>query len=680
MYMPVRSLDSRRTALAARLFRCAQLLLVLGAALTVPAAFGQTLQSITVTQIYDLNVSSSLGVVALRQFTATGNYSDGSTQYLTQQVAWTSENTSLATVTPTMGLVTAVAPGTVNIDATLSGVTGKSSLTVVARHLTGIAITPARLAMQLGKSQQAFATGEFGNATMQDLTDSAVWSSSAPTVATVSSTGLVTAVAAGETTITATDGTIKGSIALTVSASVPPNLGSWGAPQSLGMLAIHAALLNTGKALFWGYPVGRSGGPSPARLVDPVANTITDVTIPWPIDIFCSALSFLPNGTLLVDGGTDDGQFPSDAGIANTTFFDPATNLWSQGPAMNYSRWYPSTLAMPNGTVLAASGTDENGTTVQVALESYSPTTNAWTVLPTSANIPRPIDLYPLLFALGNGNVFYAAPRQNSIELNTKTNVWSPVASMNFGTRYHAAAVLEPGIQTVMIVGGAGSDTGGGASPTNTTETINLAAPTPAWTYGAPMNIARYNANLLYLADGTLLVLGGNQSSHYVGPIYQPELYNFATGTWTLLPAQSGLRAYHSTALLLPDGRVISAGSDSGTSLENSYEIYSPAYLSKGPRPTITSSPSSIAYGKPFTIVTPNAASIKKVALLRPGATTHADHMDDHRYVTLKFTAGSGQITATAPADVNLAPPGYYMLVLVNASGVPSVMPFVQLP
>jgi hypothetical protein len=101
--------------------------------------------------------------------------------------------------------------------------------------------------------------------------------------------------------------------------------------------------------------------------------------------------------------------------------------------------------------------------------------------------------------------------------------------------------------------------------------------------------------------------------------------------------------------------------------------------LTKGARPTITSSPGSIAYGQQFAIVTPNAASIKKVALLRPGATTHADHMDDHRYVTLKFTAGSGQITVSAPANINLAPPGYYMLAVLNASGVPAVMPFVQL-
>jgi len=660
-------------------FLTAVALVALSLLVSAPRAASQTLTSITITQIYDKNEPISLGVGALRQFTAYGNYSDGSQQYLTQQVNWTSDNTNLATVTPTMGLVTAVAAGTVNISATLGGITGSSSLTIQATQLTAIAITPSTSwSLLVGKQLQFSATAEYGDATISDLTQTATWSSSTPTVATVSTKGLVVAVAAGTTTITASFGGGTGKMVLTVTSTAPPNLGTWSAPQSLGMLAIHAALLNTGKALLWGYPVGRVGGPSPARIYDPIANTLTDLTVPWPIDIFCSASSFLPNGTLLVDGGTDDAQFPADSGIPNTTFFNPSTNLWSQGPPMTYARWYPSTVEMPNGTILAASGAAQNGTTIQGALESYNPSTNAWTVLPTTANIAPPIDLYPLLIALGNGNLFYPAPRPNSTELNTKTNTWSSVATMNFGTRDHAAAVLEPGGQLVMVVGGAANDTGGGANPTNTTETINLSASTPAWTYGAPMNIARYNHNLLYLADGTLLVVGGAQNQHYGMPVFQPELYNFSTKKWTLLPPQNAVRAYHATALLLPDGRVLSAGSDSGTQLQNTYEIYSPAYLFKGARPTITSSPSSVSFGQQFTIVTPNAASISKVALLRPGTTTHSVHFDDYRYVTLKFTVGSGQITATAPF-ANQAPPGYYMLVIVSTKGVPSVMPFVQI-
>jgi hypothetical protein len=652
----------------------ATLLLIVSA----PCVSAQTLQSITITQIYDHSVSINLGVGVLRQFTATGNYSDGSTQYLTQQATWTSANTAIATVTSTMGLVTAVSPGTVNISATLSGITGSASLTVVPTQLTGLAITPSTgWSLLVGKELQFSATAEYGDATISNVTSTAAWSSSNPAVATVNTQGLVVAVAAGTTTITASSGGQKGTMILTVTTTAPPNVGLWSAPQSLGMLAIHAALLDTGKVLFWGYPVGRVGGPSPARVYDPIANTLTDVTVPWPIDIFCSALSILPNGTVLVDGGTDDAQYPADSGIPNTSFFNPTTNIWSTGPAMTYARWYPTTLELSTGNILAVSGAAQNGTTIESELETYNPITNTWTVLPSSANIAPPIDLYPLLIELGNGNVFYPAPRPNSTELNIKTNTWSAVATMNFGTRDHAAAVLEPGGQQVMIVGGAGNDNGGGGDPTNTTETINLSSTTPAWVYGAPMNIARFNHNLLYLPDSTLMVIGGDQNQHYSSPVFQPELYSFTTGKWTLLPPQNAVRAYHSTALLLPDGRVISAGSDSGTQLENTFEIYSPAYLSNGARPTITSSPSTVTYGKQFTVVTPQAASISKVALLRPGATTHAVHMDDNRYVPLTFTAGSGQLTVTAPL-ANQAPPGYYMLVILNGKGVPSVMPFVK--
>lgn len=646
---------------------------------SAPFAAAQTLQTITIVQIFDPSEPLTLGVGALRQFTAYGNYSDGSMQYLTQEATWASANTSIATVTPTMGLVQGIAAGTVNITATYDGVVGTESLTVQSVSLTAVAITPSSSwSLEAGTTLQFSATAEYGDATITNVSSTSTWTSSAPTVATVSSTGLVSAVAAGTATISAKFGAATGKTTLTVTTTAPTNVGTWTAPQSLGMLAIHAAMLNTGNVLLWGYPVGRVGGPSPARILNPTTGALTDVTVPWPIDIFCSAHSFLPNGTLLVDGGTDDAQYPSDSGIFNTTFFTPATSTWSTGPVMNYARWYPTTLAMPNGTILATSGAAQNGTTIETELESYNPTTNAWTVLPTSANIAPPVDLYPLMLVLGNGNVFYAGARPNSTEFNPTTNTWSAVANMNFGTRDHAAAVLEPGEQKVMIVGGAGNDVGGGGDPTNTTEVINLTSATPAWTYGTPMNIARFNFNLLYLADGTLMVIGGDQSQHYSSPVFQPELYSFTTNAWTLLPPQNAVRAYHATAVLLPDGRVLSAGSDSGTQLENTYEIYSPAYLSKGARPTITSVPATITYGKKFTITTPNAATIGKVALLRAGSTTHTVPMDDNRYVTLTYTAGTGSLTVTPPANANLAPPGYYMLAILNNAGVPSVMKFVN--
>jgi len=197
------------------------------------------------------------------------------------------------------------------------------------------------------------------------------------------------------------------------------------------------------------------------------------------------------------------------------------------------------------------------------------------------------------------------------------------------------------------------------------------------------MNIARYNHNLIYLADGTILAVGGNQASCYTTPIEQPELFDPIANTWTLMAPQSGSRGYHSTAYLLPDGRVLSAGSDSGIGLQDTFELYSPPYLFKGARPTITFSPATVRYGQPFNITTPDSASIRRVALVRPGATTHANQMDNKYYIDLVFNPNTGtekgQVTAIAPSSPNLAVPGYYMLVIVNANGVPSVMPFIQL-
>ena len=141
---------------------------------------------------------------------------------------------------------------------------------------------------------------------------------------------------------------------------------------------------------------------------------------------------------------------------------------------------------------------------------------------------------------------------------------------------------------------------------------------------------------------------------------------------------QTVQRTYHSTAVLLPDGRVISSGSDNHASTDITYEIYSPPYLFKGARPVIQSPPTSLTYGAKFNITTADASSITRVALVRPGATTHADDFDQ-RYVDLAFTVGAKGVQATAPANGNQAPPGFYMLVIVNSSGVPSVMPFLQL-
>jgi hypothetical protein len=219
----------------------------------------------------------------------------------------------------------------------------------------------------------------------------------------------------------------------------------------------------------------------------------------------------------------------------------------------------------------------------------------------------------------------------------------------------------------------------GGSNATttfNTAEILDLSASPLAWKATASMTFARRWANAVLLADGTVLVVGGGASGQFTGPVLTPELYDPVSATWTQMAAQAAPRMYHSTAVLLPDGRVLSAGQSNGT-LQNTGEIFSPPYLFAGARPTITSAPASVGYNQQFTITTPNFASIGRVALVRAGSVTHSNNFDQ-RYVDLTSTSnGSNGLTATSPLDSNHAPPGWYMLFILS-SGVPSVASWVQ--
>jgi len=471
-----------------------------------------------------------------------------------------------------------------------------------------------------------------------------------------------------------------------VSAPVPGKMGEWTvpamlcAPDQACLVGGNAAVLHNGNVLFYYYPPP-SGTNSIALVLDAVSGQLKDVSLPFAMDIFCSGLSFMPNGQLLVTGGNLPGAAIGHSGTFNAVIFDPVTLSWSSAQNMNYARWYPSTVELPGGTMLELSGNDNTGMVRQKVMETYNYQTNAWTVLPPSADMP-PTTLhwsaYPRMVVLPSGMVFLAAPDTMSYEFNPSTNTWSYVAENNFGFRFYAPHVLLPGLQRVLVAGGSAVEGPPQGVSTNTAEVIDFSASSPAWNYTGSMTYARINHNLVLLADGTVLAVGGGGGSGaYLSPVLTPELYNPTTGTWTLMAPQIVPRTYHSTGVLLPDGRVLSAGSNDTGSMEETYEIFSPPYLFQGPRPVISSVPAALSYGANFTVTTPDAASIVRMALIKPGVTTHADAFDQ-RYVDLTFTIGSGQITATAPASGNYAPPGYYMLVIVNSSGVPSVMRFVQ--
>lgn len=450
----------------------------------------------------------------------------------------------------------------------------------------------------------------------------------------------------------------------------PALTGEWSAPFDLGVIGIHSILLPTGKVLLFSYP---STGPgSAARVFDPATGTTTDASITMSRDVFCAGHSLLPDGRVFVTGG----HLPGTAfgfGAPETDFFTSPTT-WTSGPLLDEARWYPTNVPLANGRTLIFGG-DVTESDPATSVESYDPISNTITVLPSSAN--RDLALYPRMHLLPNGRIAWVNHAKTRT-FNPNNNLWSGlVDTMNFGSRGETLnSVALPGLNEIMVIGGANGQNG----TTATTEIIDFSEASPQWRYSAPMNAARENGNAVVLPDGTVLMVGGGLGpSNYRNPVFFAELYDPVAETWTVMDAQVVPRMYHSTALLLPDGRVLSAGQDRGQPVSNhrSGEIFSPPYLFKGPRPTITSSPASVGYGQQFAVTTPDASSISRVALLSPGSVTHAIDMGQ-RYVDLSFSGSGTTLTLTAPANGNVAPPGPYMLFILNDAGVPSVASWVQ--
>jgi hypothetical protein len=467
--------------------------------------------------------------------------------------------------------------------------------------------------------------------------------------------------------------------------------GQWSTlPYTMPINPIHAALLHNNKILVVagsgncpasqsGCPSGPPYGPangSGALLLDLVAGTITQFSVNW--DMFCNGMIVLPDGRAFINGGTIN--YSPFSGALTSAIFDPATNLFTNTPNMAHGRWYPTVTTLGNGQVMTFSGFNENGEITNDAVEIY--TVNSGWSPQYIANWTPP--LYPRMTLLPSGNVFYSGETSTTQLFNPLNQTWTTVANTYYGIdREYGSTVLLPltpanSYDPKIII------LGGGNPGTATTELIDLGATTPTWSPGPNMSEPRIEMNATLLPNGSVLALGGSLNDEDTSTAsYNADLYNPATNTFSSAGQNAYPRLYHSVSLLLYDGTVwFAGGNPERGSYENTMEIYKPAYLfnangTLATRPTITSAPSSISYGATLTVQTPNAASIASVVLMRDGSVTHAFDMDQ-RMVGMSFTVGSGSLTVTAPPNSNIAPPGYYMLFLLNSSGVPSVATFVQ--
>jgi len=496
----------------------------------------------------------------------------------------------------------------------------------------------------------------------------------------------------------------------------PARDGQWELlPFHSGVLAVHAGLLPTGKVLFFA-----GSGSSAVRFASPLfgdeaAGVPTSVV--WdppgngfahpptlrtaagePFDFFCGGDSFLPDGRMLSAGGTL--AYNPFKGRADVAVFDPVSEQWSFAAKMQHGRWYPTLITLADGRVLATTGLTETGADHNQTLEFYSAADDAWQTRLVQPGFPG-LPLYAHLFLLADGRVFFSGGRMDDpldvepgiLDLAQDPVTVAPVPDLlEPDSRNQSASVILPPAQAqrVMICGGGPVGKADKTDATGAVSIVGLTAADPTYAAAAPMCLPRLHLNAVILPDRTVFVSGGSlkQEDEPLARL-QGEIYDPATDTWNLTAAATVPRLYHSTAVLLPDGRVVAAGGnpEGGHSVtweppdpeeEMRLEVFSPPYLFRGPRPVVTAAPDTCSYGETLVIATPQAGTIRWASLVRNGVTTHSFD-SEQRLVDLELVSqAGGEVRATVPAEPTLAPPGWYMLFLVDDDGVPSVAEWIQ--
>lgn len=480
---------------------------------------------------------------------------------------------------------------------------------------------------------------------------------------------------------------------VTTDLETAPELGVWRLlEEDSQVLAVHATLLHTGDVMLfagssndeyrhgageygtavWRYPSPRFSRPD------------------TPVDLFCCGHAFLPDGRLLACGGTE--QYDPFFGLRQAVVFDPAggppdpgsptgtAGAWTALPDMAGGRWYPTLVPLADGRVLTVSGLD--GTSqLNVVPEIYSDGAG-WQHLPASPHWP----MYAHMFLLADGRLFYTGGqyganngvRPSVWDLGTNASVDVPGLPLP-GARNQAASVLLPPAQDqrVMIIGGGPFDMHDQTGANDSTAIADLSGAQPVYQDAAPLATARMHLCATLLPDRSVLVNGGAaMEESAVAAALDAEIYHPApagSGTWSTAARSRVPRLYHSVALLMPDGKVITAGSNPERRVEElRIETFWPPYLFAAGRPTCDVAQVEWQYGAALTAHVPDAATIASACLVRPGATTHSSN-NEQRLIDLPLqVAGPDQLTLALPGSGNLAPPGWYLLFVINSDGVPS--------
>lgn len=477
--------------------------------------------------------------------------------------------------------------------------------------------------------------------------------------------------------------------------------GWWGDVAGWPINAIHASVLGDGRVMSYGT---NASGTQGAQFIYDIWNPaqgagydshLTLEKSQSSTDVFCSAQTLLANGQLLLAGGDNREQNGYNAGVRDVNLFTPSNNALVAEPVARQlvqARWYASQTMLPSGRILLTGGRNEYYQYIKQP-ELYTPGVG-WTQLTGENNDLLATD-YPRVFvpsrpaSNATDEVYIIPPGSNAI-LRMTIDANGRSATYNTGVTLperhnwqRPAAQVAPGKVLVQLASGA----------TALVQLPTVAGGVPVVSAAGKLSQPRLWSSFTTLPNGEVLATGGSRRDTNNNPLDGVatfvEIWNPATKTWRVGASELRPRLYHSTAVLLPDGRVLSAGGGAPGPISNlNAQPYSPPYLFRAggagalaARPTIAGAPATLAYGRAaFTLQTPQAATVQRVTLTRLGSVTHSFDFDS-RFIELQINPGRSAtaLSVNGPDSNFTAPPGQYLLTLIDNAGVPSVSKVVTL-
>jgi YVTN family beta-propeller protein len=433
-------------------------------------------------------------------------------------------------------------------------------------------------------------------------------------------------------------------------------LGAWSPVKPWPMIAIHAVLMPDGRVLSYGtqtnsiYDVWDSSAGLDAGHLTLPNNTGQN--------LFCSSQLVLPGGGEVFIGGGGANDNPQN----ESSVFDYGNNTLTLYNNMNRPRWYATPTTLLNGETYIQGGI---GGTDHPEIRDAG---GAFRLL-LGADTNSLVFRYPRNFVAPNGRVFGYDQTGTMYYVDTSgsgalTNVGIFTGPRGSGS---SAAMFRPG--RVLQFG----DTSNGAL------VIDITGSAPIVTATGSLSSQRGWVNATILADGKVLATGGSEvKNEMIGVNYSAEIWDPSTGLWTRGADEVQARLYHSTALLLPDASVLVAGGGNpGPQFNDNAEIYYPPYLydaggALASRPTIGSAPTFIDIGETFVVDVAAAEIISRVVMIKTGSVSHSFNFEQ-RFIELAFEQDGDRLMVQAPTRATDAPPGYYLLFVINPAGTPSI-------